>query len=257
MKKTLKNLLLNEYDIGKIPMLDTKIIINPSLWLFTILMVIINLIIGGVSSAIVTFCIILGLYGSVLLHEFGHVVAASRLGHETSKITLYMFGGSADISDMESVISKNPIKEFIISIAGPMVNMVIFLLLTGLFWLIAQFGGLVTGEELENGNSIYICIWQIGTVWIAINIILPVYNLIPAFPLDGGRILRSILGMFSIPWKQATIATVKTGIVTHTLLLVAGLYFGQYFVVILSLIFAATCYVYLQKINNNEEIKMG
>jgi len=106
------------------------------------------------------------LFGSVLLHEIGHAVAAKKFGFSTKSITLYPFGGIAAIK-----MEPSNAEEFWIAIAGPAVNFAIaFLSLPILF-----FG------------------YNIFSFIITINILMGVFNMIPAYPMDGGRVLRAIL----------------------------------------------------------------
>jgi Zn-dependent protease len=129
----------------------------------------------------------LGFFGSILLHELGHAVIAIRNGIPISEITLWLFGGVARMTRD----SDSPGTEFRVAIAGPIVTLVLALAFAGL------------GIALEGGEAF----WQALTVeegadisgalailsWLAsINVLVLIFNLIPAFPLDGGRIARAI-----------------------------------------------------------------
>lgn len=118
------------------------------------------------------FIFALSLIVSVLIHEFGHVLVALRLGAKVRGITLLMLGGA---SDMEQV-PERPIDEFKVSIAGPLVSL-------GIGTLLLILHGFTTSPEL----SLY-------GFWIGqMNIGLGLFNLLPAFPMDGGRVLRAAL----------------------------------------------------------------
>jgi Zn-dependent protease/CBS domain-containing protein len=128
-------------------------------------------------------------FGSVLMHELGHTVVAQREGVPVRRIRLFFFGGLAQITREPS----SPGAEFRIAIAGPVVS----LLLAGVF------GGIYLLDQA-------IPYLAAPSIWLArLNLILAVFNMIPGFPLDGGRVLRSYL------WK-------RTGSVTRATRMAAG-----------------------------------
>ncbi|HEX6667282.1 MAG TPA: site-2 protease family protein [Solirubrobacterales bacterium] len=128
-----------------------------------------------------------GFFGSILLHEFGHAVAALRNGIGISSIQLWIFGGMARM-DREA---DTPGAEFKVAIAGPLVTFALFVLFT--------VGGIaaVGWTEFEQASRLDVNSGVSGPVavvaWIAtINLLLLVFNMLPAFPMDGGRIARAI-----------------------------------------------------------------
>ncbi len=115
----------------------------------------------------------LSLFTCVLLHELGHSYVAKRHGTNIQSITLFLFGG---VSSMEE-IPRNPKVEFKMALAGPSVSFLIGSILIIIY-------------QLFKTDSAYLrLVWLIGYI----NIILGIFNLIPAFPMDGGRVLRSWL----------------------------------------------------------------
>ncbi len=135
---------------------------------------------GGPAAAIDSLIFILLLFGCVVLHEFGHVFAARRYGIRTPDVTVLPIGGLARLERMP----EKPGEEFVVAIAGPLVNVVIALVL--IVFLGASFN-LSDMAEIEKASS------SLTARLAAANVALVLFNLIPAFPMDGGRVLRALL----------------------------------------------------------------
>ncbi len=132
---------------------------------------------GGVAAALM----LLGIFGCVLLHEFGHIAMARRFGVRTPDVILLPIGGLARLERMPD----EPRQELLIALAGPLVTLVIAVALYA--WL-ASTGSpppLVPGLYGLPGNFL--------DELYRINVLLLLFNLIPAFPMDGGRVLRAVL----------------------------------------------------------------
>lgn len=155
----------------------------------------------------------LGLFICVLLHELGHAVAARVYGVEVESITLWFLGGVASMPE----IPRQPGAEAVVGIAGPIVSVA----LGGLFWLAAA----ATPPAMAATSFVL-------TYLAVLNVVLAVFNLLPALPLDGGRVLRSLLAL-AMPHGQATRIA---GAISKTLAVILGLVGFLYFNIFLMLI---------------------
>ena len=152
---------------------------------------------GGAPEAIDGVLFIVALFVCVVLHEFGHVFAARRYGIATSDVTLLPIGGVASLERMP----EKPSQEIVVALAGPAVTAVIALVL--MFLLGAQFD-LSQMAQLEQAQTSLI-----GRI-AAANVMLLLFNLIPAFPMDGGRVLRALLAI-SMGYTRATRVAASIG----------------------------------------------
>src|SRR5271165_5304316 len=136
---------------------------------------------GGAAAALDSTLFIVLIFACVVLHEFGHIVAARRYGIHTPTVTLLPIGGVASMERLPT----NPRQELVVALAGPAVNLVIGLV------LVLALGTLRPAELTQIDNPNLSLLGRLA----AANIFLAVFNLIPAFPMDGGRVLHALLAM--------------------------------------------------------------
>lgn len=175
---------------------------------------------GGAAAAIAGILFILILFTCVLLHEFGHAFAARRYGIRTPDITLLPIGGLARLERMP----ERPSHELVVAAAGPAVNVVIALILLA-------FGARIRGVESitpEQATGIAIL-----DALLAVNLILVVFNLLPAFPMDGGRMLRALLS-FRMDRARATNIAASIGQAFAVFLGIIGLFNYQFILVLIA-----------------------
>ena len=152
---------------------------------------------GGWPAAAQGIIFILALFACVVAHEFGHALAARRYGIRTPDITLLPIGGLARLERMP----EKPGQEIVVALAGPAVNVVIALLL--IFFLNVGFD-MQALQSLDDPTLGFMA--RLASV----NIFLVVFNLIPAFPMDGGRVLRAVLAIW-LPRTRATNIAARVG----------------------------------------------
>jgi PDZ domain-containing secreted protein/Zn-dependent protease/CBS domain-containing protein len=145
-------------------------------------------------------------FGSVLLHELGHALTALREGMRIEGITLWLFGGVARFSSM----FRSPGGEFAIAILGPVISLALALLFAALTWL---------------GNALDLPVAVVGvTDYLArINLIVLLFNLVPALPLDGGRVLRAWLWRRQGNFEAATATAARAGQLFGVTLIAIGI----------------------------------
>lgn len=168
---------------------------------FLLLLAFIGATRGGPESIL----LISAVFGCVLLHELGHALMARRFGIATEDITLYPIGGVARLHRMP----KAPGSELLIALAGPAVNVAIALGLAAILEL-----GSLGGSWAESTFGEYL-VYLLG-----MNVILALFNLVPAFPMDGGRVLRALLS----GWLGRSRATAIAAGLGRTLALLFGVY---------------------------------
>ncbi len=164
---------------------------------------------GDLGLAVFRVLQLLAVFGCVVLHELGHALMARHFDIGTRDITIYPIGGIARLERM----SEKPWEEFFIAVAGPAVNVVIAALLV----LVVLPIVLLAGADLVTET-----IWgEFLLELLLANLVLVAFNLIPAFPMDGGRVLRSLLAT-CVDYLRATEVAVAVSGVLAALMIAAG-----------------------------------
>jgi len=163
---------------------------------------------------------VLSLFVCVTLHELGHALAARRYGIKTLDITLYPIGGVASLEKMP----ENPRHELVVALAGPLVNVVIMLLLLPLISTFDWPDREAQTVFLIDQNS-FLPMLGVVNIWLAL------FNLIPAFPMDGGRVLRALLAM-RMSRVQATDLAATIGKIIAVGFVFAGFYTNPFLIFI-------------------------
>lgn len=197
--------MLRSFQIGKL--LGIPLYVHTTFFLLPLWVLVVN---GGTGPINALF-LMLGLaavFTCVVLHELGHALMARFFGIGTENITLYPIGGVARLRRM----SDKPFEEICIALAGPAVNLVLAAMLAPMavlnLLLGVKVGNVLYSPELGLGVALgRLAFW----LWSA-NVMLVVFNLLPCFPMDGGRVLRALLAL----WKgqlRATEIAVRVGLV--------------------------------------------
>jgi Zn-dependent protease/CBS domain-containing protein len=178
----------------------TEVRIHITFLIFLVWLGLIYYLLAGAEAAVEGLVFIVALFGCVLLHELGHVLTARAFGIRTPDITLLPIGGVARLQRMPDM----PWQELLVALAGPAVSLVLAII----FYLFLP-------PQAEFGN---LALWESPGVALLVrlasaNVTLAVFNLIPAFPMDGGRVLRALLAMV-MNYNRATqiAATIGQGL---------------------------------------------
>jgi Zn-dependent protease len=173
---------------------------------------------AGLGVLALSMGLVLALFGCVVLHELGHALMARYFGIGTRDITLYPIGGVARLEGM----GKRSFQELCIALAGPAVNVVIaavlgFIIIPLVDW--AALADAATSIGILSANPLESFLFGL----FGLNVWMVLFNMIPAFPMDGGRVLRSLLAM-GLGQMRATEIAVRVGTVFAAIMVLLGLF---------------------------------
>jgi Zn-dependent protease/CBS domain-containing protein len=152
------------------------------------------------------------LFASILLHELAHSYLAKRYGVNIESITLFLFGGVSSMEEMP----RDPGQEAKMAFAGPLTSLII-----GAACLLI-YGNIIAPNPALSGNPVYLTIWILG----AMNVVLAIFNLLPAFPMDGGRVLRAFYAR-RMSYVKATQSAAAVGKFFAILMAIFGILVGN------------------------------
>jgi Zn-dependent protease/CBS domain-containing protein len=172
----------------------------------------------GVRAGLLSALFICAIFVCVVIHEVGHSLIARRYGKEAKSITLLPIGGMAEVDEMP----KKPAQEIAIALVGPFINIVIAAILYG-----ATAGRVSVGLPDLYPESAAAFIGGL----IGVNIMLAVFNMLPAFPMDGGRVLRGLLAM-KMDYVKATTWAANIGQAIATFFIFFGIFYNWWLALI-------------------------
>lgn len=196
--------MFKSWKLGQVAGID--LYIHPTFWL---LLAFVFATQGSVLSVAITAAI----FGCIVLHELGHALTARAYGIGTRDITLYPIGGVASLARMP----RSPGAELLITLAGPATNLAIAGVLAAVLWI---------ANLLEAGASGTV-LGHFVSYLVTANLVLAAFNLLPAFPMDGGRIVRALLSGW-LGRLRATEVAVSIGQTLALVLPVALLYLNMF-----------------------------
>lgn len=175
------------------------------------------------------FILILGVFFFVTVHELCHSLVALHFGIKVRRITLLPIGGVASMAEMPT----RPYQELLISLAGPMSNIAVLIIF---YYPLHAFLGeetLIYPLRVMTGQAGYTESFNILAHIYWINLVLAVFNLIPAFPMDGGRVLRAVLS-YRMSYREATAVAVRLGHIFALMFAYLGIVHGHIFLLLIA-----------------------
>lgn len=172
----------------------------------------------GLNEALLAVLFICAVFACVVIHEIGHSLFAKRFGKNPKSITLLPIGGVASLEEMP----EKPSQEILMAIVGPVINLII----AGVLYIIVgQWTGIGVPNLFPDSAKTFFA------NLIGINIVLAIFNLIPAFPMDGGRVLRGLLAL-KMEYLRATAVAVVTGQSISIFFIFFGLFYNWWLALI-------------------------
>ena len=204
------------FKIFKIFGIPIKVHISFLLLIFVLLYFFVS---SGLGSFLFSLFWIIAIFTVVILHELAHSIVGRLFGYKVEDITLLPIGGMARMKD----IPEKPIAEILVAVSGPMINIIIGLLGLLVFSLIYGKAFLMD-MDFES--------YTFPRMFISFNFIMAIFNLLPIFPMDGGRVLRGILAIF-FNYSKSTHIAAEVGRVLAIMMVVIAIFFKQYWIALI------------------------
>ncbi|WP_420322034.1 site-2 protease family protein [Flagellimonas sp.] len=197
---------------------------------------------GNATSILMNMALVVVLFFCVVLHELGHSLTAKKFGIKTKQITLLPIGGVASLEKMP----EKPAQELLVALAGPAVNVLIAMVLLLLIPLQSYLGLDVEAlNQLVNAPDIQTFLFFLFVA----NVMLVVFNMIPAFPMDGGRVFRALL-TFRLGRVKATEVAAGLGQILAVLFFLFGLMVNPFLILI-------ALFIFFGAYGENQMVKQG
>ncbi len=209
------------FSVGKI--LGIKVYIHFSFFLIFVWRAYVAYTEEGMDASGILFeCLVVAaIFVCVLMHEYGHALAARRYGIPTRQIMLLPIGGVAQLERMP----QNPKQELVVALAGPAVNVALALILLPVVLLQFPVSYFTSWQYMD------VLLDSFTARLLFVNIILLLFNLLPAFPMDGGRVLRALLG-FWLSFTKATNIAARIGQAMAIGFIILGFYYNFFWILI-------------------------
>ncbi len=183
---------------------------------------------NDINTMMMNIVYVLSIFFCVVLHEMGHIQMARKYGINTKKITLLPIGGVASLEK----IPENPRQELWVALAGPFVNIIIAAII---FPFLSDLASYIP-EDISSENTSFMIGDHFWFSLFSVNLLLVVFNMIPAFPMDGGRVFRALLAM-KMGRLQATNVASTVGQFAAVFFLIIGLFYNPILILIAVFIF--------------------
>ncbi len=190
-----------------------------------------------ISEMLISALSVVVIFTFVLIHEFGHIFAARKYGVGCKEVILSLLGGVAMVD--ASMADLSPKKALWVTFAGPLTNLVMFFILFPFFNMVMLNGnGVVDVENIGPWQMMYI-------MSVAVNAMMFIFNLLPIYPMDGGRLLRSTMELFNV--KNSLIISIRITQVFCIAIIVLGIYLGSWTMPLIGGLFLFTSYQELKE----------
>lgn len=215
----LKDLILHNYYIGTF--IRTPLFIHGSTFVFLSVLILLTTLTSGLSEGASFAWLLANVFFCVTLHEYGHVYAAQRFGNFTRAVHLLPIGGVA-LLESENRTAR---EEILVALAGPAVNFILALMI---------FPFCILLED----NAYF----QIPATFVGVNLVLGLFNMVPAFPMDGGRVFRGLVWSFK-GRRVATKWAIKLSKLFVPIFVITGIFIQS----IMLIIIAGVIWMYCKK----------